>query len=204
MNSKLFTKKSFWAKLPIKQKVGIVAMITALLGWGTVYVLSQSDTSLQTKASLACDEACATACARITDRTQSASCRTSCASSRCSGQVTTPAVCTAMQRYVNLEQRSGGLNTYQRRVAENIVRRNKESIDSKKDLTSWYRERCSPGFDYSPPPASATPHPTSGPVSACTADAMICPDGSSVGRIAPSCYFAPCPPRPTQTVQTGP
>lgn len=27
----------------------------------------------------------------------------------------------------------------------------------------------------------------------CTADAMICPDGSSVGRVAPNCQFAPCP-----------
>ncbi|MBM3282342.1 MAG: hypothetical protein FJY86_03315 [Candidatus Diapherotrites archaeon] len=28
---------------------------------------------------------------------------------------------------------------------------------------------------------------------ACTDDAKICPDGSSVGRIPPSCEFAPCP-----------
>ena len=28
---------------------------------------------------------------------------------------------------------------------------------------------------------------------ACTADAMICPDGSSVGRVGPNCEFAPCP-----------
>ena|SRR3990170_868408 len=28
---------------------------------------------------------------------------------------------------------------------------------------------------------------------ACTMDAKICPDGSSVGRIAPNCEFAPCP-----------
>jgi hypothetical protein len=28
---------------------------------------------------------------------------------------------------------------------------------------------------------------------ACTADAKICPDGSSVGRIAPNCEFASCP-----------
>ncbi len=28
---------------------------------------------------------------------------------------------------------------------------------------------------------------------ACTADALLCPDGSSVGRIAPNCSFAPCP-----------
>jgi hypothetical protein len=28
---------------------------------------------------------------------------------------------------------------------------------------------------------------------ACTADAKLCPDGSSVGRVAPDCEFAPCP-----------
>ncbi len=30
------------------------------------------------------------------------------------------------------------------------------------------------------------------PVGACTAEAKICPDGSSVGRQGPSCEFAPC------------
>ena len=28
---------------------------------------------------------------------------------------------------------------------------------------------------------------------ACTMDAKICPDGSSVGRVLPNCEFAPCP-----------
>lgn len=28
---------------------------------------------------------------------------------------------------------------------------------------------------------------------ACTADAMLCPDGSYVGRVPPDCNFAPCP-----------
>jgi len=28
---------------------------------------------------------------------------------------------------------------------------------------------------------------------ACTSEARICPDGSSVGRSGPSCEFAPCP-----------
>ena len=28
---------------------------------------------------------------------------------------------------------------------------------------------------------------------ACTMDAMMCPDGSAVGRVGPSCEFAPCP-----------
>ena len=34
---------------------------------------------------------------------------------------------------------------------------------------------------------------------ACTADAMVCPDGSSVGRVGPNCEFAPCPAGATPT-----
>lgn len=33
----------------------------------------------------------------------------------------------------------------------------------------------------------------SGELVACTQDAKICPDGSSVGRVPPFCKFAPCP-----------
>ena len=32
---------------------------------------------------------------------------------------------------------------------------------------------------------------------ACTMDAMICPNGSAVGRTGPNCAFAPCPTSPT-------
>ncbi|MCL9972155.1 MAG: MliC family protein [Candidatus Pacebacteria bacterium] len=35
---------------------------------------------------------------------------------------------------------------------------------------------------------------------ACTLDAKICPDGSAVGRTAPSCEFAPCPVIPVDYV----
>lgn len=38
--------------------------------------------------------------------------------------------------------------------------------------------------------SSVTPNPE--PV-ACTMDAMVCPDGSAVGRVGPNCEFAPCP-----------
>jgi hypothetical protein len=31
------------------------------------------------------------------------------------------------------------------------------------------------------------------PQTACTEEAKICPDGSSVGRTGPECHFAPCP-----------
>jgi hypothetical protein len=42
------------------------------------------------------------------------------------------------------------------------------------------------------------PPTTGGPITpeeprACTMDAKECPDGSYVGRVAPSCAFAPCP-----------
>lgn len=39
-----------------------------------------------------------------------------------------------------------------------------------------------------------------GPV-ACTAEAKLCPDGSSVGRTGPNCEFAPCPGEATSTAQ---
>jgi hypothetical protein len=40
----------------------------------------------------------------------------------------------------------------------------------------------------------ATPNPSE-PIIACTADAKICPDGSSVGRKGPACQFEACPVR---------
>lgn len=50
-----------------------------------------------------------------------------------------------------------------------------------------------------PPVPEETPTPV-----ACTQEAMICPDGSAVGRVGPNCDFAPCPgatatPAPTPT-----
>jgi hypothetical protein len=47
---------------------------------------------------------------------------------------------------------------------------------------------------------------------ACTAEAMVCPDGSAVGRSGPNCEFAACPPMtptptptpiPTPSVKSG-
>jgi len=38
---------------------------------------------------------------------------------------------------------------------------------------------------------------------ACNGDAMLCPDGSAVGRVAPSCQFAACPsPNATSSILT--
>ncbi len=50
----------------------------------------------------------------------------------------------------------------------------------------------------SPPTVTPTPTPTVYPtvsptLVACTADAKLCPDGSYVGRVPPSCDFAQCP-----------
>lgn len=40
---------------------------------------------------------------------------------------------------------------------------------------------------------------------ACTADALICPDGSAVGRTGPNCEFAPCPTtKPKQIITPSP
>lgn len=51
-------------------------------------------------------------------------------------------------------------------------------------------------FSRSANPAKNSPSPTPTVVEEqimCTLDAKICPDGSSVGRVPPSCEFAPCP-----------
>jgi hypothetical protein len=61
------------------------------------------------------------------------------------------------------------------------------------------------------PGQTVAPSPTvSGgePVTACTLDAKICPDGSAVGRIPPTCEFAACPapqttPTPKPSVSTS-
>ena len=37
---------------------------------------------------------------------------------------------------------------------------------------------------------------------ACTLEAKICPDGTSVGRTGPNCEFSPCPTKPTPTDET--
>ena len=40
---------------------------------------------------------------------------------------------------------------------------------------------------------SNPPNPSNPPKTACTQEAKICPDGTSVGRTGPNCEFAPCP-----------
>lgn len=53
--------------------------------------------------------------------------------------------------------------------------------------------------------AVTRPVSPSGPVDvACTMDAKLCPDGSSVGRIPPSCEFAACPTPAASTSTTSP
>jgi hypothetical protein len=49
-----------------------------------------------------------------------------------------------------------------------------------------------PGTSYNIEPAAScgSDKPVSG---VCTMDAKVCPDGSEVGRVPPSCEFAPCP-----------
>ena len=44
---------------------------------------------------------------------------------------------------------------------------------------------------------SGNPLPSPTTIGECTADAKRCPDGSSVGRVPPTCEFAPCPSGPT-------
>lgn len=41
--------------------------------------------------------------------------------------------------------------------------------------------------------AKGAPKAEAPSVQACTLEALICPDGSTVGRVGPNCEFAPCP-----------
>lgn len=43
------------------------------------------------------------------------------------------------------------------------------------------------------PPSTVSPVTTPPSQVVCTQEAMVCPDGSSVGRTGPNCEFAPCP-----------
>lgn len=55
-----------------------------------------------------------------------------------------------------------------------------------------------PGVTTSPVPSTTSAEPV-----ACTMEAKICPDGSSVGRTGPKCEFAPCPKPKTTKVKGG-
>jgi len=50
------------------------------------------------------------------------------------------------------------------------------------------------------PPPAASP----GDVQACTQEARVCPDGSSVGRSGPNCEFAKCPADPDNGLSPDP
>ena len=43
-----------------------------------------------------------------------------------------------------------------------------------------------------------------GSAAACTAEAMVCPDGSAVGRTGPNCEFTPCPTPAATSTPPGP
>lgn len=53
------------------------------------------------------------------------------------------------------------------------------------------------------PKKPPTPPEESGPV-ACTKEAKICPDGSTVGRTGPNCEFAECPAAAEPTDEAAP
>lgn len=55
----------------------------------------------------------------------------------------------------------------------------------------WYRSSNSSGENNTA--ATVLSNQTDSNGVACTMDAKICPDGSSVGRVGPNCEFAACP-----------
>jgi len=52
---------------------------------------------------------------------------------------------------------------------------------------------ASPKSTKSPKPTLLPLKTSSATIKACTMEAKICPDGSSVGRTGPNCEFTPCP-----------
>lgn len=56
-----------------------------------------------------------------------------------------------------------------------------------------YQSRLTLESPYVPSPILISPTNTPQDGVACTMDAKICPDGTAVGRIPPTCEFAPCP-----------
>lgn len=50
-----------------------------------------------------------------------------------------------------------------------------------------------PNSSITEPESTITPDTQDEGMTACTMDAKICPDGSSVGRTGPNCEFAACP-----------
>ncbi|MEX0909677.1 MAG: hypothetical protein WDZ75_00100 [Candidatus Paceibacterota bacterium] len=56
-------------------------------------------------------------------------------------------------------------------------------------MESWLREQ----FDWQEGRDQERTPSTPDQPTACTMEAMICPDGSAVGRTGPNCEFAPCP-----------
>lgn len=57
-----------------------------------------------------------------------------------------------------------------------------------------------------PPPAGVDPAPIASapPPEGCTEEAKICPDGTAVARVGPSCEFAPCPEDPGASTPSHP
>lgn len=61
-------------------------------------------------------------------------------------------------------------------------------------------------FNLTPSPSPSPSNLPSTPGPACTLEAKLCSDGTSVGRVGPNCEFAPCPTptsTPTKQVQAG-
>lgn len=144
MAKKILKKKSFWAKLPIKSKVGVFALLLLLVGAAAAYALSQSSLDLQSKASLSCDTNCKQSCQRITDDTQKSTCLNVCLN-RCTPTESVSAVCRPMAKYISLIESKGGLTKNQLNQVAKIAKRLGESIgtfNKTDDFVVWYKNRC--------------------------------------------------------------
>lgn len=150
MAKKLFKKKSFWAKLSIKSKVGLLALVVALVGAAAAYALSLTDASLQSHASLTCDTSCKAACGGILSDAQGKTCLTNCQAKCQAVSSSLPQVCTQMSRYVNLMERRKGLTKYQLGVVNRVLKNKGEDVatwgkqPTTDNFAKWYEQRCTP------------------------------------------------------------
>ena len=146
MAKSLFKKKSFWQKLPQSSKVGLIAFVVVLVGAIAAFVLSQTDSSLQSKASLTCEGQCSSACTSITDAAQRKSCIVSC-NQKCAPSDSLPPICKPMAKYAALTEKKGGLTKFQLNTVVSVAKRLGESVDKFKksdDFAVWYKNRCTP------------------------------------------------------------
>lgn len=152
MIKKLFKKKSFWEKLSQKSKLGLAVIVVVLFGALAAYILTQSDSNLQSKASLTCDSNCQSTCSSITNPAQKQVCLAKCLQTcQATETASLPPICRKIGKYFTLAQNRGGLTKNQLSIVSNVLKRQGETFTSTNskfgttdEFASWYKGKCVP------------------------------------------------------------